>query len=380
LRTTGANSVLVIEESVPEHDRHAGGLYIWQMLQLLLEEGVQTSLFAHDGVRRQPYADALIRDGVEVLIRSDQLGGCLRRTDGGPPAVIVARPHMAQQYLDVVRANTSGRVLYYTHDVHHVRLLRQFRATWDVRALRQGRRLRGLETRIFRTVDGVITPSVAEVEIIAQLAPATEVTVVPPYVNLDGLASNAAPLRERNAVVMVGGFKHQPNVDAAIRLVRDVMPPVWKAVPWARVKLAGGDAPDEILALANDRVDVLGYVPNLDSVYADARMSVNPIRYGAGVKGKILSSLEAGIPVITTTVGNEGIGLESGSEALIADSAKDLAAAVVLLYRDPELLERLAVAGRRAASEKFSKDGARRALVRALHLSAPGSSTQPRRP
>jgi glycosyltransferase involved in cell wall biosynthesis len=293
----------------------------------------------------------------------------LRTTGGRTAAVILARPHIAQEYAELVRTNSPARLLYYTHDLHHVRLLRRFTTTWDWRALRQGRQIRGLEARIFRTVDGVVTPSIAEVPVIKRLAPSAEVTVVPPHLIGQGPPHpSALALRDREAVVMVGGFKHLPNVDAARYLVRDVMPIVWKSIPWARVMLVGGDAPAEITALAEDRVEILGYVADLGDVYARARMSVSPIRYGAGFKGKILSSLEAGIPVVTTPIGNEGIGLEPNYDAMIADDAVDLAAAVVHLYRDPDLLERLAAAGKTAASERFSRESARQALLAALHL------------
>jgi glycosyltransferase involved in cell wall biosynthesis len=156
-------------------------------------------------------------------------------------------------------------------------------------------------------------------------------------------------------------------VDAATILVREVMPLVWREVPDARVVLAGSEAPPAVLGLASDLVDVLGYVPDLAPVYARARMSVNPLRFGSGVKGKIIASLAAGVPVVTTPIGNEGIGLCHGVDGMIASHPADLAAQIVTLYRDVATLHRLSSEGRRVIKQRWSVDQARIALEAALN-------------
>ena len=98
-------------------------------------------------------------------------------------------------------------------------------------------------------------------------------------------------------------------------------------------------------------------------------MSVSALRWGAGVKGKIVGSLEAGVPVVTTRVGNEGIDLVDGESVLLGDTADELAAAIVRLYREPELLESLALQGRRVIEERFSVASARHAVLDFLGLS-----------
>ena len=142
------------------------------------------------------------------------------------------------------------------------------------------------------------------------------------------------PRCEREGVLFVGNFRHAPNVDAAVDFCADAWPLVRAALPGARLQLVGTAPPPAVQALAGDDVEVTGWVPET-SPYLDARScSVAPLRYGAGVKGKIGEALAHGLPVVTTTVGAEGMDLVDGEHALIADGAQELAAAVVRLHDD----------------------------------------------
>jgi hypothetical protein len=166
--------------------------------------------------------------------------------------------------------------------------------------------------------------------------------------------------------LFVGGYDHPPNVDAARWLANDIMPLVWRAVPDAKLILAGSRPPAELLALAGPLVEVPGWVPDLAPFYARARLSLNPLRFGAGVKGKIVASLQAGLPVVTTTIGNEGLSLEPDAEVLIGDSAEDLAGHAVRLLQDPVQCAGLANAGTSKVRRQFGEDVMRRSLLAAL--------------
>ena len=124
--------------------------------------------------------------------------------------------------------------------------------------------------------------------------------------------------------------------------VREVLPRVREELPGVELLLVGDAAPQEFSKLSAEGVRLLGYVPDVDPLFARARVFVAPIRFGAGIKGKIGEALAYAIPLVTTTVGAEGMSLRDGEEALIADTAPAFAAAVVRLYRDEELWRRLA--------------------------------------
>ncbi|MGI4951005.1 MAG: glycosyltransferase family 4 protein, partial [Janthinobacterium lividum] len=258
--------------------------------------------------------------------------------------------------------NTRAPVIYYTHDLHYLRERRRYEVDGDPRALQESRRLKRIEERIFSGVDQVMTPSSEEARIIAETVPAEKVHVIPPYIVPPADTDPPPRAAEQDAVIFVGGFGHPPNVDAAVWLAQEIMPLVWAIRPAIRLLLVGSTPPPQVQALSGPRVDVTGFVPDIAPLYARSRMSVSPLRYGAGVKGKIVASLQAGVPVVTTTVGNEGLDLVPGVEALVADAAPALAAAITDLWVNQAMQDRLARAGQAVLRDRYSDAAARRAL------------------
>lgn len=369
-RPHARGTILVIDDRVPEYDKQAGALTIFQYLTLLARMDFKVVYLANDRDPRQPYANALQQMGIEVLYGDVDIPKWFAANGKHLDWVLLARPNVAPKYIDLVRRRSRARLLYYTHDLHFLREMRRYEMTGDWRALRESQRFKGSEGRIFRSVDCVLTPSSDEIPIIKSLAPDADVRELTPYFYAsDGMAPNKSDdLAERQCVMFLGGFAHLPNVDAAVFLATRIMPLVWARVADARLLLVGSEPPAAVSHLAGQRVEVSGYVPDLAPWFARSRMSVSPLRFGSGVKGKIIASLQAGVPVITTTIGNEGIGLKAGEEALIADDEAGLAADIVRLFDDPGLLDTLAAAGRRVIAERFSEERARLDLATALGL------------
>jgi len=369
-RPHARGTILVIDDKVPEYDRHAGALGTYQYLALMVEEDFKVIFLADDGIARQPYTDTLQELGIEVITGPLAIANWLKEVGPHLRWVILSRPWVAPRYLYHVREQSNARVLYHPQDLYWLRERRRYQVTGDAEAMRESARLYRIEQEIFRRVDCGLTLSVDEVPLIEAMAPGTEIRVVTPYFYEQGPAtpSRHPPLTDRSEIVFVGAYDHLPNVDAATVLIREVMPLVWKQRPDAHVLLVGDFAPPEIEALASDRVSVLGYVPDLATVWARARMSVNPIRFGAGVKGKVVHSLQAGVPVITTTIGNEGIRLRPGLEVLIGDTPEAIAEHVISLYDNPELLMALAAAGSRLINDRYTKGRARSDLFAALRI------------
>jgi GT2 family glycosyltransferase len=367
-RPRPGGTILVVDDRVPEHDRHAGGLWMAQWLELLRDAGLKVILAPDDGQDRQPYAETLRQEGIEVLAPAVDLDAWLDDNGRFLDWVLLARPLVAARRLPAVRRWTAARVLYFTHDLHWLREDRRHALTGDSRAAADSRYLREIETRLFREVDAVLTPSNAEVPLIRAMAPGANVRLLTPFAD-DVAASQAAgapPLRDRDTVMFLGGFAHLPNIDAALVLVREVMPLVWREVPSARVLIVGDAPPPEVRALESERVEVTGHLVTLGEAFGRARMTVSPLRFGSGVKGKIITSLGAGVPVVTTAIGNEGLDLRDGIEAMLGDTPEELAAQVVRLFREPSLPDSLAAAGHRVLDERFSADRTRRTLLDAL--------------
>jgi glycosyltransferase involved in cell wall biosynthesis len=359
--------VLVIDAAVPDVTRDAGSAFILAIMRLLRDEGHAVTFLAHDGRYPPSVVDGLADLGIGIDDGAVGIRRWLVAHGDGIDRAIVARPDVAARHVHRLRRWSSARVVYYTHDLHFLRESRRADATGSPQARVLASRFRQVEAAVLRSVDGVLTPSSAEVPYVEALAPGREVHVVVPAIDLSRTGDASGPaLGERRDVLFLGSFTHEPNVDAAGILVREVMPRVWERAPDTTVVLVGQHPPSSVTALGGPRVEVAGHVPDLDPYWARSRVMVAPLRYGAGVKGKILASLAAGVPVVTSGVGNEGIDLVDGRQALIAETPPVMAEHVLRVLSDAGLARELAREGRRHLAERFSEVAMRRQLLGAL--------------
>ncbi len=374
--------ILVIDDKVPEYDKHAGAVTLFQYLCLCVELGLKVIFHPQDAQPLQPYTSELQRRGIEIVHAPDTLAEWLEENGRHVDFIWTARPYVTFPILDLIKRTTGAPILYYTHDLHYLREMRRFELDGNTWAREESERLRPMELGIFASVDWVMTPSSEEAKIIALEVPEARVVVVPPYLFDDAsIDPRQLDFTGRRDVLFVGGFDHTPNVDAALWLVRDIMPLVWERAPDTCAMIVGNAPPAEVRALAGDRVLVTGFVPTIDPYFARARASVSPLRYGAGVKGKIVSALQAGVPVVTTGCGNEGIQLQHGVEALVGETEQEIADAILRLLDDPVLCRDMALAGAAVVRDRFSATRARRILRGLLGDDlCPVCGTRPRYP
>ena len=238
----------------------------------------------------------------------------------------------------VRRADPYVRVVFDMVDAHFIRYAREAGLTGDPETAREAARYRKIETRLARASDLIWCNSSADREVMERQAPGVPSVVVPTIHEAHG---RGLPPGGREHLLFVGNFRHRPNTDAVHFFVREVLPLVRESLPGVELLLVGDNAPPEFAAYLTQGVRLLGYVPDIEPVFARARVFVAPVRFGAGVKGKIGEALAYAVPVVTTTIGAEGMELRDEEEALIADTPHDFAAAVVRLYRDAGLWQRL---------------------------------------
>jgi glycosyltransferase involved in cell wall biosynthesis len=170
-------------------------------------------------------------------------------------------------------------------------------------------------------------------------------------------------------LLFVAGFGHPPNVDAARWLCAEIMPRVRARIPGAKLRLVGASPTAEVLALADALTEVTGAVSEeeLLASYRRARVAVVPLRFGAGIKSKVVEALQQGLPLVTTTVGAQGLaGLER--VAAVADEPEAIATALVRLMQDDAEWLRCSAAGARFAEDRFSVAAMREAIAGAFGL------------
>jgi len=180
--------------------------------------------------------------------------------------------------------------------------------------------------------------------------------VTQPYV-----ISLVVPERPRSArprgpeLLFLGGFKHSPNVDGLIWFANDVWPSIRSACPAAEITVIGSNPTRDVLDLAGvDGINVVGFVPDVGPYLDRAALMVAPLRFGSGVKTKVLEAMSAGLAVVTTGVGAQGLDVLSGEQLIVADGPGEFARETVDLLRDPERAERIGRAAQTYVAETFS--------------------------
>lgn len=363
-------TLLMIDNYVPEFDKDSGSNKLFSFIKLFQQSGVDV-IYAPDNYNRsEPYTSAFQRLGVEVLYRTEhgeslkaEIVERLRLVD----YVWIGRPEVAAKWIPVVRAHSAAPIVYDTHDLHYVRVKRELelngvtdRARWD-----EWKQEREAELAVIRAVDVPLAITDEERRALAEEGIGTAF-VLP---NVHALYPRTRSYHDTNGIIFIGGYQHGPNVDAALWLCREIMPLVWAQHPEIVVTLLGSKPPDEVRQLAAERVVVPGYLPDVSAHFERARTFVAPLRYGAGLKGKIGHAFAYRLPTITTSIGSEGFGIESGTDAIVVDTAQEFAAAIIRVYDDPELWERLS-AGAARCVEQFSPERTSARLAELLQLAA----------
>jgi glycosyltransferase involved in cell wall biosynthesis len=235
-----------------------------------------------------------------------------------------------------------------------------------------------LQRRICRKFDRILTLSEHDRRTLAAGDPGLSVGVLPFPTGIDTRAA-AAVTPEEAGLLFVGAMHRDANVDAVLHFCRNILPRVRAEVPRATLTIAGGDPAPEVSGLAAEPgVRVTGFVDRLEPYYGRATVFVAPLRIAGGIAGKTLDALAAGCPVVTTTIGSEGLGATAGVHLLVADGADEFAAAVVRLLRDVELRRRLGAAARAFAAERYGPAVSAAALERE-HQAVAGTPALTRR-
>ncbi len=360
--------VLVVDNYMVTPDRESGSLRMLNLFRILQGLGFKVTFGAANLEAPQPYVADLQRRGIEVLYRPyvRSIPRHLAARGKDYDLVILSRADAAAQIMGAaLRHCTKARIVFDTVDLHFLRerRLAELRGDRATRLVAEARKRQ--ELNLMREADLTLVVSEAERALLAREAPDIRVQVVS---NIHEIFGSANPADARRDILFIGAFAHPPNKDAVLFFCESVMPQLRARIPDLRLKVIGADPPSEILACAGQGVDILGYVPDVAPYFASCQLSVAPLRYGAGVKGKINQSLAHGLPVVATTMAVEGMYLVDGESVLIADDATAFADAVARLYLDAALWQRLSAGGLAVMERYFSFAAADRAVRAALGL------------
>ncbi len=360
--------ILVIDALTPQPDHDSGSVRLVNLMRMLRAEGAHVVFVPANREHGGRYTQALQQLGVEAWYApfARRAPGWLREHGPRFDAVLLCRHYVASEFLPLVRRHApQARIVFDTVDLHYLREQRAAELAGDPALKAAAQRTRTAELGVIAGSDVTLVVSGVERALLARDAPLANVEVLS---NLHRIAGPGLAFADRRDLVFVGGFRHPPNTDAVSWFANDVFPLVRERLPDVRFHCIGSDITPGIQALdARDGIQVHGHVPDIDPYMDGCRIAIAPLRYGAGVKGKINLSMAHGQPVVATSCAVEGMHLRDGVDVLVADDAEAFAAQIVRLHEDPALWQQLSGAGLENVSRHFSIDSARD-TVRTLFL------------
>ena len=354
-------NILVITHTTPIPDLDGASVRIFRLMQMMIELGWSvTNLSAGQGfhpVYQQRAAAArafLISQGIEAPP--------LAEVSVEPPVTAYLAAHGARfdaiwlgfsggpGFIPAIRrAAPQAVIVFDTIELTFVSMARAAKVQGSERLAAQAQAVQASQLHMVTQADFTLVVTEEEQRVLAALRPDAAVRVIS---NVHVALDDELSLAGRRDLLFVGNFVHRPNRDAAHYLVTAIWPRLRQALPGVRLRLVGLPTP-EIEALAAPDVQIVGHAPSLEPFFRHSRLSVAPLRFGAGIKGKVLESMAHGLPVVMTSIAAEGAHIESGMHALVADTPAAFAAAVLQLYQDDALWLRLAQHSRQLVHTHF---------------------------
>ncbi|MBZ4188248.1 glycosyltransferase [Niabella beijingensis] len=327
--------LLFIDGTIPYYDKDSGSRRMFELIKIFLSLDVEVYFMPEADDIAAPYRAELITMGVRLIYEhpAKEKRALLNELLPGLDYAWICRPHLNEKYATLVKQFPNIYWIYDTVDLHYLRLERslQYEPAQGIDQTTIAT-IKKQELDFAKNADLTIVVTPAEAGVLEKEGAGT-VKVIPNIHRIMDLES-APVFEEREGLCFIGSYEHRPNVDAVLWLVREIMPLVWRQLPEIRLNLLGSNPPPEVLALSGPLVQVPGYLQDVSAYFYNSRLFVAPLRYGAGMKGKIGQAMEFGLPVITTAIGVEGMELLNGEDVLLAETRESFADAILRLYRD----------------------------------------------
>lgn len=357
--------LLYLDWAVPKPDIDAGSVTASLFLKIFFNAGFDVTFLPGSLKADQPYSDSLKKFGVRV-ITSDETSSVnewLAKNAVDYDVFFLSRGPVCYPFLDLIRQLApDAKVIFNTVDLHYLRETREAVLSGDREAIKNAENTKRLELDFIKKADVTIVLSNEEVYKIRQEIPNARLVIIP--IVFDQIPGSKLPFEMRRDILFIGSFPHKPNIDAVLYFINEIFPLLRTRLPNVHFKIVGANPPPEILELQSiSGVDILGFVSDLSDVFDNIKLSVAPLRYGAGIKGKIGTSFCYGVPCIATSIAAEGMGLRHGTEVLVADDPNDFVDLIVNAYSNKIVWTELSCNSLQFVQENYSMDVIERNLI-----------------
>ena len=344
-----AGHLVIVDSNLPEYDRDSGSIRMMGVLDILQNLGFSITFLSMRTPDFEPYASTLRRRGVEVIDARFIAPFAIERVGPHAVAAWLCRPEDAEKTEPLMRRFApQAKIIFDTVDLHYVREARraELEQSEEIAALAAQYKVR--ELGLLERCDATLVVTEPERATLLRERPDARVAVVS---NIHEAFAAPADFASRNGILFVGNYNHLPNRDAVAWFVDEIQPRLTGPARDATFSIVGSRFPDELQRLAGPRVDVVGWVQDLAPLYRATKLVVAPLRYGAGIKGKVGEAAAWGVPFVATSTATEGTQLADGVDCGLADDAAGFAARVSAIYADEAEWTRLARAGQATMME-----------------------------
>ena len=351
-------SILVVDALTPTPDQDSGSIVTEEVMSAYREMGFSESFFAqHSPYWSKKYTGALLRRGVccyymPYVSTIDELLDIDDRFD----YVLLYRYNIAHEvYSQLRRRVPNTRVLFANVDLHFLRETRAAEMANTPHALASAQATKILELEMFAQVDASFVHTEVEREVILKSLPQSlSNMVVLPWIA--EVLYDTPDFTGRSDIMFLGNFPHAPNVDSIMYFMKSIWPLLEiQLPPNARLLIVGNKPPATVMALSSERVVVTGFVEELAPYFGTTRVFVAPLRYGAGIKGKLATSLAHGVPSVATYIAAEGIAKPGEAHLAITDDPVQFAVEVMRLYEDEGAWVAMRDAGLAYVEDNYSR-------------------------
>jgi GT2 family glycosyltransferase/glycosyltransferase involved in cell wall biosynthesis len=359
----GKKNILVIDHHLPMFDKDAGSVRMFHILNILRQLGHRVTFVPDNLANIPPYGQELQRRGIEIIYQPYFKKVRDFLVSRGPEfdVVVLSRCDFARKHIADTRLYAPrSRIIFDTVDLHFVRTDREAQITSNPETRERARQQEELEFNLIDRADETWVVSGVEQKLLHKARPDQSIEIVPTIAEVSG---SKTPFALRRDWLFIGGFQHRPNIDAVLFFVKDIYPLVSEHLGDAKFYIIGDKPPPEVAALATERIVVAGLQRDVRPFFNSVKLSVAPLRFGAGIKGKINQSMGFGVPVVATSLAVEGMELQDREDILVADEPEDFARALIELYESEDLWTLLSENGLRKTRALYSTDAARKKLA-----------------
>ena len=369
---------LIVDWATPMPDHDSGSADIFNLVRMLACLGIKTVFASHRDLDYcGAYTDDLQQLGVEMLYAPycDSLKTYLKHAGKDIDYVLVHRVGVFKEWASLLRTHChNARIVFHTVDLHHIREARQAETEHSERLRKQAELTKKTELQLARKADAIVVVSDHEKELLKEAVDGTPVFHMPLIREIP--RAGRTSFGKRHGIAFIGNYLHEPNLDAVRHFVHEIWPTFHAAVPSAELILGGAQMPTEVERLQeSEGVRTIGYIEDLASLFNRIRLTIAPLRYGAGAKGKVVSSLCHGVPVVASPVAAEGMSLKDGRDILVASDKAEWAEHLEAAYCDEAIWRKLRKGGLAAMRKSHTLEAGIKVLREILDLDEDSPAT-----